>query len=293
MGERLARAIRSRYGARMRRIVRIVATVGVLLFAIAVATAVRWHQNALADPVERRLRLALPDWPADARPIRIALLSDIHIGNSTMDAARLTRIVAIVNAARPDLVLLAGDYVAEHDVAVARAGAAALVAPIARLRAPLGVVAVLGNHEQSVPALIAAALRRAGVTVLDNAAVVRGPLVIGGAGDAFSHHDDLPGTLRAMAGKSGAKIVLTHSPDLTMHVPPTVGLVLAGHTHCGQGVLPIVGPPRVFWKPGLRCGVVRRGGTITIVSAGLGTSSVPLRVGAPPDFWLVTVSGNR
>ena len=271
----------------MPRIVRIVAALGLLLLGIAGW----WYRNARADPLVRERTASLPEWPRGARPMRLALLSDIHIGNATMDVGRLVRIVAQVNREHPDVVLLAGDYVAGHDPAVARAGARAMIAPLAGLRAPLGVVAVLGNHDQSEPALIAAALRRAGVTVLDNAAVVRGPLVIGGAGDAFSHHDDLSATLHAMAARRGAKIVLTHSPDLSLQVPPGVGLVLAGHTHCGQGVFPVIGSVRVFWKPGLRCGIVRRGATTTIITAGLGTSGVPLRVGASPDLWLVTVKG--
>ncbi len=255
------------------------------------AVAGWWHRNALADPVVRRTRIALPDWLAGATPVTVALISDIHIGNSTMDAGRLTRIVTRIGALRPDLVLIAGDYVAGHDEAVARAGARDLVAPLSRLRAPLGVVAVLGNHDQSVPATIAAALRRAGVTVLDNQAAERGPLAIGGAGDAFSGHADLRATLRAMARLPGAKVILTHSPDLSLAVPAGVGVLFAGHTHCGQGVLPIVGAPRVFWKPGLMCGLVRRGGLTTVITAGLGTSGVPLRFRAPADVWLVTLGG--
>ncbi len=250
-----------------------------------------WHLNALADPVLRRTRLTLPDWPAGAKPVTVALISDIHIGNSTMDGDRLTRIVAQIDALRPDLVLIGGDYVAGHDVDVARAGARDLVAPLSRLSAPLGVVAVLGNHDQSMPETIASGLRRAGVTVLDNAAVRRGPLAIGGAGDAFSGHDDLPATLRAMAALAGAKVILTHSPDLSLGVPPGIGVLFAGHTHCGQGVLPIIGAPRVFWKPGLMCGLVRRGGLTTVITAGLGTSGVPLRFRAPADVWLVTLGG--
>ena len=257
--------------------------------AVLLAVAGWWHINALADPAVRRTRLALPDWPAGAKPVTVALISDIHIGNSTMDPERLTRIVSQINGLQPELVLIAGDYVAGHEVPVARAGARNLVAPLSRLRAPLGVVAVLGNHDQSVPVTIAAALRQAGVTVLDNAAVVRGPLAIGGVGDAFSGHDDLPATLRAMAGSSGARVILTHSPDVSLAVPAGIGVLFAGHTHCGQGVLPIVGAPRVFWKPGLMCGLVRRGGLTTVITAGLGTSGVPMRFRAPADVWLVTL----
>ena len=260
---------------------------------VALVVAGWWYRNALAVPVERRTTIMLPDWPAGAPPVTIAAISDIHVGNATMDSDRLSHIVAQINAARPDLVLIAGDYVAGHDGAVARQCARDLVAPLSRLRAPLGVVAVLGNHDQSEPRAIRAGLERAGITVLDNAAVRRGPLVIGGVGDAFSHHDDLPATLRAMARLPGAAVILTHSPDLSLDVPAGVGVLFAGHTHCGQGVLPIVGPPRVFWQPGLMCGLVRRGGLTLVITGGLGTSGVPLRVNAPPDLWLVTLTGRQ
>jgi len=261
------------------------------MVAVTLVVAGWWYRNALADPIQRRATITLADWPAGARPVTVAAISDIHIGNATMDGDRLTRIVGQINAARPDLVMIAGDYVAGHDVAVARAGARALVAPLSRLRAPLGVVAVLGNHDQSVPSAIRAGLRRAGIVVLDNDAVARGPLAIGGVGDAFSQHDDLPRTLRAMAPLAGARVILTHSPDLSLRVPRGIGAMFAGHTHCGQGVLPVIGAPRVFWRPGLMCGIVRRGALVTVIGGGLGTSGVPLRVDAPPDLWLVTLKG--
>ena len=248
-----------------------------------------WHANALADPVFRRVAVPVADWPAGARPVTVALLSDVHLGNSSMTPARLARIVGEVNARHPDLAAIAGDLVAEHDPTVARQAARDMVGPFSALRAPLGVVATLGNHDQSVPAAIRQGLESAGVTVLDNEAVQRGPLAIAGVGDAFSGHDDIDRTVRAMRGMAGARLVVSHSPDVSPALPPGFGLVLAGHTHCGQVVLPVIGPPRVFWKPGYRCGVIRRGGRTTVVGAGLGTSELPLRWRAPPDIWLVTI----
>jgi len=264
--------------------------IGVFLAALAVAVAAVfgwWHANALADPVFRRVVVPLGDWPAGARPVTVALMSDIHLGNSVMDAARLTRIVGQVNARHPDLVAIAGDFVAEFDPAVAERAAKDMAAPLAGLRAPLGVVATLGNHDQSVPTTIRAALERAGITVLDNQAAQRGPLAIAGIGDAFSRHDDVARTVAAVQGLAGAKLVVSHSPDVSLKLPPGYDVVLAGHTHCGQVVLPVIGPPRVFWRPGYRCGVIRRGGRTTVVSAGLGTSELPVRWRAPPDVWLV------
>ena len=170
------------------------------------------------------------------------------------------------------------------------ATAAALVAPLGKLRAPLGVIATLGNHDQSTrPAVIRKALERAGITVLENEAAVRGPLAIGGVGDIFTHHNDLPKTLAALRALPGARIVVTHSPDLSLRLPSDVTLLLAGHTHCGQIVLPIVGPLAQVSMPQFLCGMVREHDWTTIVTAGIGTSILPLRFNAPPDMWIVAI----
>lgn len=107
----------------------------------------------------------------------------------------------------------------------------------------LGVYAVLGNHDQWRSATEAmAALRNVGIQVLDNDAAQAGPLVIGGVDDAFTGHDDVNATADAMTRLPGDKILLSHSPDVTPEVPRSVGLVVGGHTHCGQVALLLIGP---------------------------------------------------
>ena len=245
--------------------------------------------NARADPVVRRATLALPNWPAGAAPVRVVLFSDVHIASATMNEARLARIVGQVNALKPDLVLIAGDFASGHDSARAAEMARGL-SPLAGLRTRLGVIATFGNHDEwTSPAVIRRALETAGVTVLDNQAVQRGPLAIGGAGDAYTGHQDLPALGDAMRGLTGARIVLTHSPDLAPQLPADMSLLLAGHTHCGQIVLPLYGPITHVAAPRYRCGVIHEKGRTIIVTGGLGTSTVPLRFGAPPDLWLLTL----
>src|SRR3954462_6463540 len=104
----------------MRLPIRILGTI----ILLAAGLALWGHINARADPIVRRANVALPDWPAGAQPVTVALFSDVHIGNSTMDADRLTRIVAQVNALKPDLVLIAGDFASVHDSTGAPAGIA-------------------------------------------------------------------------------------------------------------------------------------------------------------------------
>lgn len=252
------------------------------------------YASARADPLIREVHIALPDWPAGAQPQRVILVGDMHIGSPAMDAARLARIVRQIDALSPDLVLIAGDFVFGHDPQAAIASARALEQPLSGLHARLGTVAVLGNHDYwTQPMLIRGALERAGVNVLDNDAVQLGPLAIGGVSDSYSGHQNVARTLAAMARIRGARIVLTHSPDLAAALPPSVPLLLAGHTHCGQAVMPFWGPISKVALPRYLCGVMREGLRTIVVTGGLGTSGPPLRYGAPPDLWVVTVGPQR
>lgn len=247
--------------------------------------------EARSEPVVRRAAIALPDWPVGAAPIRAVLLSDVHMGTAAMNGARLTRIVGQINALRPDVVLIAGDFIYGHTPGSASRLGEAMVAPLSRLRAPLGVVAALGNHDHWTGAeAVRDQLRRAGVTVVaDNAAIARGPLALGIAGDDFTGRADLPATVAAMRRLAGARVILTHSPDIAPNLPGEVSLLLAGHTHCGQVVLPLLGSITEVTRFGARyrCGVRREDGRTVVVTAGLGTSGGPFRLGAPPDLWLL------
>lgn len=248
-------------------------------------------REARALPTIRHATIALRDWPRGVRPVSIALVSDIHMGNLAMTPRRLAGIVDEVDRAKPDLVLLAGDFIAGHGQRDARRGVAGL-SKLAALKAPLGVVAVLGNHDHGTDgAAIWRALTDAGVTVLANRSVVAGPLVMGGLDDQPTGHADADALLRDMRGKPGARVILAHSPDIAAQLPPGPDLVVAGHTHCGQVVIPFWGPVKDVSQYGgrYRCGVVREGARTTIITAGVGTSVLPFRIGAPPDLWLIRV----
>lgn len=261
---------------------------------LALLLVIRGHLNATADPIVRRATIMLAHWPAGTPPVRLVLISDVHIGNSVMDPARLERIVRQIDGLKPDLVLMAGDFAAGRDSVQAGGAVSRMAMPLSHLKAPLGVFATLGNHDEwADPKLVAATLARAGVTVLDNQAVRRGPLIIGGIGDSVTGHQSVPKTAAAMAKLRGAHIVFTHSPDLARKLPPDMPLLLAGHTHCGQVVLPFYGPVAEVSSPRYRCGIVRENGRIIVVTAGLGASVVPLRFGAPPDLWLLTLGPPR
>lgn len=269
-----------------------------LLAAIVVVAALLWRigvDNSRADPTVRRASMALADWPVGAPPVRVLLISDMHVGNASTDAARLARVAKIANRAKPDLVIAAGDFVARAEHARGEQ-AKVLRDAFAQIRAPLGTVAVLGNHDNwTSPKEIRRSLTAAGVTVIENTAIRRGPLLIGGAGDSVSGHTQMGPVFNALkrleADKPGARLYVGHSPDIVTWIPRGA-LLLSGHTHCGQIVLPLVGPVvRVSEPFGNRfiCGVVHDRGKTVVVTAGIGTSTLPLRFGAPPDMWLITV----
>jgi predicted MPP superfamily phosphohydrolase len=261
-----------------------------LLVALGLLLTGWAYWTAIADPVVREAHLALPGWPAGAPPVRAVLLADLHVAGPDMPPARLARIVGQVNALRPDLVLIAGDFISDKRASTRHYPQAEAAAPLAGLRAPLGVFAVLGNHDHWRDAAGArAALAAAHVRLLDNAAAPVGPLALGGLDDAFTRHADLAATLDAMRALPGARILLSHSPDPFPSLPPDVGLMLAGHTHCGQVRLPFIGALKTMSAYGQRyaCGLIREHGRTLIVTAGLGTSGLPLRLGGVPDLWLI------
>ncbi|HST36178.1 MAG TPA: metallophosphoesterase, partial [Allosphingosinicella sp.] len=225
-------------------------------------------------------------------PIRAVLISDIHVAGPDMPPARLARIVARINALRPDLVLIAGDFVSDKRLSTRHYGQAEAAAPLAGLRARLGTFAVMGNHDHWRNGAEAhRALAAAGVRLLDNAAVQAGPLALGGLDDDFTGRADVARTVAAMRRLPGAKLLLSHSPDPFAQLPADVPLMLAGHTHCGQARLPFYGALVSVSDYGTRfeCGLIRERGRTLIVTAGLGTSGVPLRLGAVPDLWLIRI----
>jgi predicted MPP superfamily phosphohydrolase len=264
-----------------------------LLMLLGIALLARGYWNATRDPVIRTATVAVADWPSGQPPLKLLLLSDIHVAGPDMPPARLTRIVSQLNRLRPDLVLIAGDLVSEKRLATHIYTAAEVVAPLGKLQAPLGVVVALGNHDHWFkPDALRGEMEKLGLRVLQNEAVKLGPLLVGGVDDDYSGHDDVPATLTAMdrLGR-GVPLLLTHSPDIIPDVQRPVAAVFAGHTHCGQIRVPIVGALTYVSRYGDRfaCGDMTDKDQRVFIGAGLGTSLLPLRYLTPPDAWLVTL----
>ena len=263
----------------------ILAIFGVLLLGLML-----WWR-ALGRVVLRDVKITVSPWPAALSGLRIAVLSDLHIGAPRMGPEALRRIVDRVRLRAPDLAVVLGDLV------VHRVKGGHFVAPevTSKILADLGAptFAVLGNHDHQLDAArVTRALTGAGITVLVNdchAHEVRGqPLQIAGADDCVRGKPDLPRTLAAAPAGSPI-LLLTHSPDLFPEVPPGVSLMLAGHTHGGQIRLPFIGAPRVPSRFGQRYarGLIEENGRKLFVTTGLGTSWMPIRIRVPPEVVII------
>jgi hypothetical protein len=239
--------------------------------------------------------VALPAGPATLDGLRIAVLADLHVGSPYNDLAKLRRIVDETNAAGSDLVLLAGDYVITGVVGGTFTRPGAIAAVLHDLHAPLGVWAVLGNHDWWLDGrAVRRALETHGIRVLEDAAMPidgpRGRFWLVGIGDFWESRHDVRAAL-ARVSDDAPVLAFTHNPDVFPHVPARVALTIAGHTHGGQVVLPLLGRPLVPSAYGQRyaIGHVEEDGRHLFVSSGLGTSIFPVRFGVPPEISIVVV----
>ena len=283
----------------MRSVRLVILLLGTLAIAVAV-TVVVGYRNATAAPLVRRLNLTLAGYPPNVRPLRIVLLSDVHVHGPDMPPSRVARIVEQINALHPDVDLATGDFVGNSRIG-RNYSIEESIAPLARLKAPLGVYAVLGNVDHRAGAVeVTRALERAHVHVLVNDARRVGPLAIGGMDGRLyrlrrTWQAAEEETYEAIEHTPGVKVMLAHRPDEFARAPTSISLVLSGHTHCGQIVLPFVGAIETGSDFGQKyvCGVIRRGSQVLVVTAGVGTSYMPMRIGAPSDLWLITIAGPR
>ena len=255
------------------------------LVVLGLALAVGWAGwlGAIRDPAVVRYRIELAGLQ---RPLRIVHLSDLHGSNWDMPQVRLNRIMDQANALRPDLVVITGDFHASKiwDPPMRLEDA---LRPVTRLRAPLGVWSVPGNHDD--PYWTRWVMRRFGLKLLAGDLVDVGPVRIAGSDDLVVGQRPIQG-LRAAAARARPDkplIALVHEPRLWAVLPANVGLLLAGHTHGGQ--IRVAGWPRLYpYYEQYRRGQFRNAaGQQMVVSPGSGTSIIPLRLGVAPEIVVV------
>lgn len=230
-----------------------------------------------------RSTLPVSGLPAALAGLTIGLITDLH-HSRTVSRRDVERAVATINAASPDLIVLGGDYVTWGD----RGYVEPVAEMIAALRAPHGIFAVLGNHDDDRD--MPAALQRKGIVVLRDArtrVVIRNePLELAGIRFWTRRVADI---VRVIAGATAPVVLLAHDPRrLTEAASLDVPLVLSGHTHGGQVVVPGVGALAARKFPVI-AGAARRENTTIFVSRGVGTVYVPYRWNCQPDVSLLTL----
>ena len=233
--------------------------------------------------------LRIPDWQPAHRGLKIAILTDLHVGSPHTGLEKLEKVVESTNDERPDLVVILGDLVIQGVVGGRFVEPEPIADVLRGLRSPLGTIAVLGNHDWWYDgARVEKALAGAGIVVLENEAhrvLYQGkPLWVVGIADLWTRKPDIEGSLRQVEGTDPV-ILITHNPDIFPHVPPRVNLTLAGHTHGGQVNLPVVGRLVVPSRYGQRyaMGHVVENGRHLFVGGGVGSSILPVRFRVPPE----------
>jgi uncharacterized protein len=243
-----------------------------------------------------RHSIALNPWYAEHAGLKIAVISDLHVGSPYRTIAQLKEVVAAVNAEKPDLVLLLGDFVIGGVIGGRFVQPEPIAGELALLQAPLGVVSVLGNHDWDFDgARVRRALESARITVLDDEnlrVTYRGrSFWLSGLGDLYNRGNHAATTLAKIEG-SEPILVLMHNPDIFPDIPQRVTLSLAGHTHGGQVNFPIVGrlvvPSR--FRQRFAYGLVEEAGRKLFVTGGVGTSIIPVRFRVAPEIVMLTVT---
>lgn len=282
-------------------------------FLSLIATAAYPFTEVFRRPEIRRYAVTPKNWPTELK-LRVAVLADFHACEPWMSRSRIEDVCAMANALDPDICLLLGDYAAGTNVVSDYVDAVDWAAALATLRAPLGIHAILGNHDYwedlafqrdpSAGNIATRALQQVGIATYVNEAVRLEKdgqaFWIAGLGDQMALRpgkhfnrktmtgiDDLPSTMRIVTDDAPV-ILMAHEPDIFPQVTERVALTLCGHTHGGQinlfGWHPVAASRGSWRYPG---GHFHEQDRHLIVSRGLGCSFLPVRVGVRPEILLL------
>ena len=228
--------------------------------------------------------------------LKVVVTSDWHLTKKpfwrVMTTDRALNIIDDINAAKPDIVLIAGDLIAEENQQPVLAGIIEdeIAIVLGHLQATHGVYAVLGNHDNWYDhAKLKASLENQGITVLENEAqlVANTELWLMGIGDQTTGHANIEHAVQQLPVDSRALVVM-HDPGSFAGMPTLNALFFAGHTHGGQVYLPWLGALVVPYAAPKEWayGWVTHHKNCMYVTSGLGVSILPVRFNMRPE-WVV------
>lgn len=246
--------------------------------------------------VVREQTIQINQWPQQLDGLRVAVLADIHAGSWFIDERKLRTIVERTNQSQPEMIVILGDFIAGDGRRHPLRMTPEVFAPILKdLHAPLGVYAVLGNHDWWFDGFkVRRALEENGIKVLDNEVVTlqaRGAsLSLVGLADLWTRTQRIDEVF-GQVPQGAAVIALAHNPDIFPRIPAQAPLLLAGHTHGGQVIFPFIGSVVQSSRFGDRYnrGHVFENGHHLFVTTGIGTSILPVRFSVPPEIVLLTI----
>jgi predicted MPP superfamily phosphohydrolase len=243
--------------------------------------------------VVRHQTIEVSEWPRELSGIRIAVISDIHVGARFIDDDKLRLIVRRTNELQPSLIVILGDYMTGRAGTTNPPEKFALI--LKDLNAPLGVYSVLGNHDWWFDGnRVKQALEANGIRVLDDEftelSFQTGSFWLVGLADLWTRPQRVEQTI-AKIPDGRPILAITHNPDIFPRVPTRVPLLLAGHTHGGQVRFPLIGTVVQASDYGERYvrGHVFEQNHHLFVTTGIGTSIMPVRFAVPPEIVLLTI----
>lgn len=242
------------------------------------------------------VELPARNWEPGMPDIRIGIVSDIHAGDRPLEKWRVGRMVKKLNAEKPDIVFLLGDFV-NGFFNISAMPPDELAEILSEIDAPLGVFAVTGNHDAGfgAPKLIRS-LEKTGIKFLNNesAMVSAGgkDFYIAGAKFNFDNHYNFKKIFEGVPDGAPA-ILLMHSPSIFPALPAQASIIFAGHTHGGQVRLPYIGPltkSHTIQPADIEYGLAFSPRGVPIyISPGIGNSLVNLRLFCPPRIEIATL----
>ena len=241
-------------------------------------------------------KIIVDRWPPTCNGKRIAVLADLHVGSPHKGIESLRKLVVAVNKAQPDLVVLPGDFVIQGVVGGSFVTPELAAKALGKLKAPMGVFAVLGNHDWWLGAgRVARAMTKHGIVMLEDASqvITAGDcqLRLVGITDLWEGPSNIEQAMSGI-GSGESVLVFTHNPDIFPELPKSIALTIAGHTHGGQVCFPFAGCPVVpsaFGQRYVRGHVIEEGQHL-YVSSGVGTSILPVRFLVPPEVTILEVT---
>jgi hypothetical protein len=259
----------------------------------------------------REVEVGLRHLPSSFSGLRIGQITDIHAG-PLVPREFIREGVDLIMAENPDMIVLTGDFM-NGNRGILRPNNGSFkqhhydycIDELARLNAPLGVFGVLGNHDfwsgKKLACAIVDDLQSVGIRILRNEAVSLEEhgqrLYLLGVDDYWEDSYDLSLATRGIPDNA-CRILLSHNPDVNEDISALkerIDLVISGHTHGGQVVLPVVGFPYLLSPFGqkYRSGLVRDGHRVSYISCGLGAYLAPIRLNCPPDVSILTLRRQR